>query len=93
MYTFSRLIRKLFLVVEDIVEGGADGSTVLGMLGNVEAYVVEFLQGGEHFLALGKLRQFADEHEARLSLLSKQYALIDSQIQLYKALGGELLTK
>ena len=28
--------------------------------------------------------------EARLSLLSKQYALIDSQIQLYKALGGEL---
>ena len=31
--------------------------------------------------------------EARLSLLSKQYALVDSQIQLYKALGGELLTK
>lgn len=29
--------------------------------------------------------------EARLSLLSKQYALIESHIQLYKALGGELL--
>ena len=31
--------------------------------------------------------------EARLSLLSKQYTLVDSQIQLYKALGGELFAK
>ena len=53
----------LFLVVEDVVEGGADGGAVLRMLGDVEAYVVELLQGREHFFTLGQLRQFADEHE------------------------------
>jgi len=53
----------LFLSVAGVVEGGTNGGAVLGMLGNVEADVVEFLQGGEHFLALGEIRQLADEHE------------------------------
>ena len=53
----------LFLSVAGVVEGGTNGGAVLGMLGNVEADVVELLQGGEHFLALGEFRQFADKHE------------------------------
>ena len=44
-------------------EGGTNGGAVFRILGGMEADVVELFKGREHFLALGELRQLADEHE------------------------------
>ena len=52
----------LFLFVV-IVECGTYSGTVLRILRNVEADVVELLQGRENLLALGQQREVADEYE------------------------------
>ena len=53
----------LFVSVDRVVEGGADGGAILRILGDVETDVVELLQGGEHLFALWQQREVADEHE------------------------------
>ena len=53
----------LFFTVDRVVEGCADGSAVLRILGDVEPDVVERLEGGEYLLALRQEREVADEHE------------------------------
>ena len=50
-----------FLVI--IVEGSSDSSTILGILRNMETDVVQLLQSGEDFLALGEQREVANQHE------------------------------
>ena len=49
--------------MNSVIEGGTNGGAVFGILGGVEADVVELFKGWEHFLALGELRQLADEHK------------------------------
>ena len=53
----------LFFTVNGVVEGCADGGTVLRILGDVEPDIVERLEGGEYLLALRQEREVADEHE------------------------------
>ena len=53
----------LFFTVNGVVEGCADGSAVLRILGDVEPDVVERLESGEYLLALRQEREVADEHE------------------------------
>ena len=43
----------LFLAVDRIVEGCANGGAILRILGDMETDVVELLKGREDFLALG----------------------------------------
>lgn len=47
------MVGLLLLLLCIIVEGGSDSGTILRVLRNMEADIVQFFEGWEDFLALG----------------------------------------